>query len=701
MMKSNIHSLVKKNILLSFYAFVFPFLSYSQNIEKFFPAEDLTTVGVYYYPEHWDSTQWERDFQNMAKMGFEFTHFAEFAWAQLEPEEGKFDFNWLDRSVQLAAKYNLKVILCTSTATPPVWLVRKYPEVLATDENGKQMDHGSRQHATFSSNYYRSYSLKLIEELAKRYGNDKRVIGWQIDNEPRLFIDYGADAVKRFRNWLKKRYVTIDALNKVWGTNFWSGTYTSFDQINIPLHRQWGMNLNQRLDHYRFADYETASFLDEQAVVIRKYLKANQWITSNYIPMYDVGYIGMSQEFDFETYTRYMVYGSDRGIGNSGYRVGEYSRIAMANDFFRPLKGNYGVMELQPGQVNWGSTNPQPMPGAVRLWLWHVFAGGSKLTCTYRYRAPLYGYEQYHYGIVGPDGVTQTPGGKEFSDFIKEIEVLRAKFNRDAKLPDDYLKRKTGILFDPNSVVGINMNKQTSEWHTESHFLKYYKAAKSFGSPVDFIRDTTNFSIYPVMIVPAYQMIDKKLIDKMYKYAENGGNLVISCRTGIQDKNGHLWESKFYEPMYKLLGTEIESYDLPMSHSPGKVRFDSKDFVWTSWGDLLNPYEGTNVWATYEGDFYAGTASVINRKLGKGTVTYIGVDSRNGELEKQVLTKLYKMQNIEIQNYPEGVLVDYRDGFGIAVNYSDKIYEMQLPANAEIIVGTKSVKTAGVLVWKY
>ncbi len=673
----------------------------AQNFEKFFPAKDLTSVGVYYYPEHWDSTQWDRDFQNMAKMGFEFTHFAEFAWAQLEPEEGRYDFKWLDRSLQLADKYNLKVVMCTSTATPPVWLVRKYPEVLATNENGQQVDHGGRQHATFSNNFYRQYSMKMITELTKRYGNDPRVIGWQLDNEPHRFIDYGADAPQRFRDWLKQKYKTIDAVNQAWGTNFWSGTYTSFDEINIPLHSQWGMNLHQRLDHYRFADWETASFLDEQARTIRKYTTANQWITSNYIPMYDVGYVGQSQELDFVSYTRYMVYGSDRGIGPKGYRVGEYSRIAMANDFFRPLKGMYGVMELQPGQVNWGGINPQPLPGATRLWLWHVFAGGSKFTCTYRYRAPLYGYEAYHYGIVGTDGVTPTPGGLEFAQFIKEIKLLRQKYDSKAALPKPYQQRKTGILINTDNVQGINLNKQTTEWNTEGHFLKYYKALKSFGAPVDFVRDTTNFANYPVLVVPAYQMIDQPMIDKLTRYAENGGTLVISCRTGLQDRNGHLWEAKFYQPMWKLIGTEVLSYDLLMPHSPDKIRFNNQEFVWTSWGDLLKPFAGTETWATYQGDFYAGTPAVVFHKLGKGTVTYIGVDSKTGDLEKQVLTKLYKQQNIQVEDYPEGIMVEYRDGFGIAVNYSDKVYEMNLPANAQILIGSKSMKTADVLVWKY
>ena len=690
----------RKLIILGFCGVLVSLHSFSQNVEKFFPSDELTTVGVYYYPEHWDSTQWERDFQNMAKMGFEFTHFAEFAWAQLEPEEGRYDFKWLDRSVQLAAKYNLKVILCTSTATPPVWLVRKHPEVLATNEDGKQMDHGGRQHATFSSNYYRQYSMNLIGELAKRYGNDQRVIGWQLDNEPRKFLDYGKDAPGRFRDWLKQKYKTIAALNKAWGTDFWSGTYSDFQEINIPMHKQWGMNLHQKLDHLRFADEETASFLDEQARVLRKHTSPTQFITSNYIPMYDVGYIGMSHELDYVSYTRYMVYGSDRGIGPKGYRVGEYSRIAMANDFFRPLTGAYGVMELQPGQVNWGSINPQPLPGAMRLWLWHVFAGGSKQTCTYRYRAPLYGYEQYHYGIVGTDGVTPTPGGLEFSQFIKDIEKLRENYDPKASFPKQYLQRKTGILFNADNVMGINLNKQTTEWNTEDHFVKYYKALKSFGAPVDFVRDTANFTNYPVLVVPAYQMIDQQMIDKMTRYAQNGGNLVITCRTGLQDRNGHLWEAKFSQPIWNLIGAEIDSYDLLMPHDPGKILFNNKEFSWTSWGDLIKPKPGTETWATFEGDFYAGTTAITSRKLGKGTVTYVGVDSQSGELEKHVLSKLYKQQGIAVENYPEGIMVEYRDGFGIAVSYLDKVYEMNLPANAEILIGTKTMKTADVLVWK-
>ncbi|MXN90846.1 beta-galactosidase [Flavobacterium sp. Sd200] len=688
-----------KKILCSALMLSLTLNGFAQKKENYFPDSQLTTTGAYYYPEHWDESQWERDFKKMAAMGFEFTHFAEFAWAQLEPEEGKYDFAWLDRAVALAAKYKLKVIMCTSTATPPVWLTRKYPEILKKHEDGTSDDHGSRQHASFSSEVYRKYSVKMIAELAKHYGKDNRIMGWQLDNEPASNVDYGTDAQNRFRVWLKDKYKNIDALNKAWGTNFWSVTYSSFDQINLPQHAQWGMNLYHQLDHSRFCDNETADFLDMQAKVIRQYSTPKQWITSNYIPNYESRYIGNSKELDYITYTRYMVYGEHNGIGTKGYRVGDFSRIAMSNDYFRPLSPYYGVMELQPGQVNWGSINSQPLPGAVRLWLWHVFAGGSKLMCTYRFRAPIYGYEQYHAGIIGTDGVTPTSGGLEFEQYIKDINLLRKK-QSPGKVPADYLKRKTAVLYDPDNTVAIRQNKQTTVWNTEAHVLKYYKTLKGLGAPVDFIRDSTDFKQYPVIVVPAYQQMSKALIAKLTTYAKAGGHLVLSARTGHQDEQGHLWEARHAEPIYPLIGAEIEFYDLLKPHAPDNVKMEGQSYAWTSWGDVLKPTGSTKTWATYAGDFYEGKPAVTFTNLGKGTVTYVGPDSNTGDLEQAVLTKLYKQLNIPVENYPAGVTVEYRDGFGIAMNYSDKPYEMKLPAGTEILVGKPTLNTADVLVWK-
>lgn len=666
-----------------------------------FNDKDLTLTGAYYYPEHWDESQWERDLKQMHELGFEFTHFAEFAWAQLEPQEGVYDFSWLDRAVALAAKYDLKVVMCTSTATPPVWLSRKYPEILLKSEDGTVQDHGARQHASFASPVYRKLAYRMIEELARHYGNDSRIIGWQLDNEPAVQFDYNQAAEEAFREFLKEKYhYNIQELNAAWGTAFWSEVYSRFEEITLPKTAQMFMNHHQILDYRRFAAKQTNDFLNEQCRLIKKYAK-NQWVTTNYIPDYDKGHIGGSKDLDFVSYTRYMVYGDNEGIGRRGYRVGNPLRIAMANDFFRPVNGTYGVMELQPGQVNWGSINPQPLPGAVRLWLWSVFAGGSDFICTYRYRQPLYGTEQYHYGIVGTDGVTVTPGGREYEQFMKEIRSLRKDYRPKEDKPETYLKRKTAILWNPENYWSIDRQKQNATWNTFAHVDKYYRTLKSYAAPVDFISEEKDFSQYPVMIVPAYQLADKKLVARWKKYVEEGGNLVLTCRTAQKDRFGRLPEAPFGSMIDELTGNHMEFYDLLLSQDPGQVKMDGKVYTWNTWGEILQPGTSNEVWATYTNEFYEGKPAVTFRKLGKGSVTYIGVDSSDGALERQVLDKLYSRLQIEVMNLPYGVTMEYRNGLGIVLNYSDQPYQFALPQGAKVLIGTPNIATAGVLVFKF
>ena len=666
-----------------------------------FNDKDLTLTGAYYYPEHWDESQWERDLKQMHELGFEFTHFAEFAWAQLEPQEGVYDFSWLDRAVALAAKYDLKVVMCTSTATPPVWLSRKYPEILLKSEDGTVQDHGARQHASFASPVYRKLAYRMIEELARHYGNDSRIIGWQLDNEPAVQFDYNQAAEEAFREFLKEKYHhNIQELNAAWGTAFWSEVYSRFEEITLPKTAQMFMNHHQILDYRRFAAKQTNDFLNEQCRLIKKYAK-NQWVTTNYIPDYDKGHIGGSKDLDFVSYTRYMVYGDNEGIGRRGYRVGNPLRIAMANDFFRPVNGTYGVMELQPGQVNWGSINPQPLPGAVRLWLWSVFAGGSDFICTYRYRQPLYGTEQYHYGIVGTDGVTVTPGGREYEQFMKEIRLLRKDYCPKEDKPETYLKRKTAILWNPENYWSIDRQKQNATWNTFAHVDKYYRTLKSYAAPVDFISEEKDFSQYPVMIVPAYQLADKELVARWKKYVEEGGNLVLTCRTAQKDRFGRLPEAPFGSMIDELTGNHMEFYDLLLPQDPGQVKMDGKVYTWNTWGEILQPGASNEVWATYTNEFYEGKPAVTFRKLGKGSVTYIGVDSSDGALERQVLDKLYSRLQIEVMNLPYGVTMEYRNGLGIVLNYSDQPYQFALPQGAKVLIGTPNIATAGVLVFKF
>ncbi len=688
---------MKRSILSALFACLL--LGTTQAQQPWFNDNDLTLTGTYYYPEHWPEDQWERDFKKMKELGFEFTHFAEFAWAQLEPEEGKYDFEWLDKAVAMAHAQGLKVVMCTSTATPPVWLSRKYPEILLKQEDGTVLDHGARQHASFASPVYRELSYKMIEELAKHYGNDSRIMGWQLDNEPAVQFDYNPAAEEAFRDFLRQKYDNnIQSLNDAWGTAFWSEVYADFNEITLPKTAQMFMNHHQILDYRRFAASQTNDFLNEQAKLIKQHSN-NQWVITNYIPNYEEGHIGGSPELDFQCYTRYMVYGDNEGIGRRGYRVGNPLRIALANDFFRPFQGTYGVMELQPGQVNWGGINPQPLPGAVRLWLWSVFAGGSDFVCTYRFRQPLYGTEQYHYGIVGTDGVTVTPGGYEFEQFINEIKELRKRNVAREVKPADYTNRKAAILFNHENSWSIERQKQNRTWNTFAHIEKYYNALKSFGAPVDFINESKDLSDYPIVIVPAYQLADEALVDRWMEYAKNGGNLVLTCRTAHKDRYGRLPERRFGSMIDKLTGNEMEFYDLLLPEDPGKVTMDGKEYTWNTWGEVLIPGKDSKVWASYLDEFYEGKPAITTRQLGKGTVTYVGVDSNNGLLEKEVLQKLYGELQIPIMDLPYGVTMEYRNGMGIVLNYGDTPYDFPLPKNATILLGETKIPTAGVLVF--
>lgn len=692
-----------RNTIFLLLAFVCSSVSYGQ--KQFFKADNLVETGVYYYPEAWSPDQWERDFKNMASMGFEFVHMAEFAWAQLEPTEGNYDFRWLDRAVDLAAKNNLKVMLCTPSATPPVWLTKKYPEVLVVKPDGQTAMHGTREHYSWSSPKYQELTRRVVEAMARHYANDKRVWGWQIDNEPSHYgtLDYNPAAQNSFRAWLKEKYKTIGELNRAWGTAFWSGVYADFDQIDLPNEGRLisgAASPTSVLDMKRFNADECAKFISLQNKAIKDNVGASQFVTTNFMNGHTDVDPWRSKDLDFISYTMYPVAGYTNGVGDQGFRLGDPWRISFANDFFRALKGVTGVMELQPGQVNWGSYNPQPYPGAVRMWLWNAFAGGLDFICSYRYRQPIYGGEQFHYGMVGTDGVTPLNGGQQYSRFMKEVKELRKLYKPNTAMPKEYAARKTAIVYNSDNVWETSIQPQTSQWNERDHIAKYYNALKLLSAPVEFADESKELSAYPFVMVPAYQMVDKALVDKWIKYAENGGNLIVSVCTGLKDRDGHFPEAPWADAISKLIGAKIVMNDMLGSNKTATVSFDGKSYKWNTWGDMLEPASGTEVWARFADQFYAGKPTVVHRKLGKGTVTYVGTDTGDGKLEKEVLKKVFETAGVAVSELPEGVMVNWRDGFWVACNYSSSNVTLNIPASAKIIFGTKELTPAGVAVWK-
>lgn len=672
-----------------------------QQIKTWFPPDQLMSIGVYYYPEAWPESQWERDIANIRKLGFEYIHLAEFAWAFMEPSEGNFQFAWLDRVVALAQRNGLKVVLCTPSATPPVWLTRAHPEILMINADGHRMDHGSREHADWSSPVYRQYVERIDAKMAEHYGANPTVIGWQIDNELSHYgsgVSFAPPSQLKFRNWLREKYGTIDKLNADWGNAFWSQMYSSFDQIDMPNQRDLvaAANPHSLLDLRRWFAAEAADYLRFQASVLRRYAK-NQWVTTNFMMNFDQVNPALTQkDLDINTFTMYPVSGG-LNRGELGFRMGDPAVIAFTHDFMRNLGGGVeGPMELQPGQVNWAGVNPWPLPGVIHSWIMRGFGQGARIVCTYRYRQPLFGDEEYHKAIVEPDGVTLAPGGKEFVEAIQDVEALRKLYAPNTKEPEDYAARRTAFLNSVENRWDIDNHTQTYRWNTVDHWMKYYRALKSVMAPVDVLTEDRDWSKYRYLVAPSYQLVDKELITRFTTYAENGGTLILTARSGQMDRRGHLWESLWAEPIYDLIGAAIPKYDVLPNGRNGKVAAGGKTYEWGSWGDIIEPRPGTEVLATYSDQFYKGKAAAISHKLGKGRVIYIGVDTITGDLEADLIRAIYA----KTPALPINFFVDWRDGFWTASNFTDVAQPIPAPASAKIISGKRVVPPGETTIWQ-
>ncbi|MCS7005663.1 MAG: beta-galactosidase [Cytophagales bacterium] len=683
-----------------------------RSMDRFYPPQELMPVGVYYYPEHWERSQWERDIRRIKELGFSFTHYGEFAWAQLEPEEGKFDFRWLDEAVKIASDIGLKIIMCTPSPCPPVWLTQKHPEILVVDEKGVQRKHGIRLHANAAHPTYQKYIKRIVTELGKRYGNHPAVVGWQIDNEPHFDTqyDYSEYSKKAFREWVKKKYNNdIKALNKAWGLAFWSGLLNNFEQIEIPNKVTGALASSPHaiLDFKRFNAEQVAKGIQFQAAILRKIISPQQYITTNYayykfLPSVDI--FLTKHDLDFATHTMYLLsQWLNNPEGELGHRLGSGMELSFSSELARSVNGATAIMELQPGQINWGKFNPQPLPGAVRMWLWHSFGLGDRFACTYRFRQPLYGGEMYHAGIMETDGVTLARGGKEYVQFIKEIEQLKTKYASTITnvAPQEIEARRTAFLWNMDNQWETDEQKQSDRYVWWNHIYTYYEVLKSMGCPVTFLQESDTFDAqkYPFMVAPSYQLIDKHLIDKWKRYVEEGGHLILTCRTGEKNKHGQFHEALRQQPIWELIGAKILYFDMMPAEQNATIAYENKTAAWNIWADILEAYEGTEILATYADQFYKGAPAVVTRKLKKGTVTYIGAWSQNKQLENDILRTVYKRAQVKILNLPYYVFTEWRSGFWVTVNYTSQRVEAPVHEKATILYGNKEVEPGEVCVW--
>jgi beta-galactosidase len=267
-------------------------------------------------------------------------------------------------------------------------------------------------------------------------------------------------------------------------------------------------------------------------------------------------------------------------------------------------------------------------------------------------------------------------------------------------MPAAYAARRAAILYSIDSRWDVENHKQNIRWDTIEHLLRYYRGLKELGCPVDVITEDKDFSAYPFLVVPADQLLDAALVERWRDYAANGGHLVITCRTGQKDRRGHLWEGPWAAPILDLIGAKIKFYDTLPAPVVGKVESDGRTHDWFSWGEVLAPDDGTAVLARYADQYYAGGAAAVTRALGRGTVTYVGVDTQDGALEAHLLRGVFERAGVAVEDFAPDFLVDWRDGFWVATNFTEKTQSAPIPRGIAPLIGGAGVPTAGVTVWQ-
>jgi len=577
--------------------------------------------GTDYYPEHWPETRWDEDLRLMKEAGLDTIRIAEFAWSIMEPEEGIFDFGWLDRIVSLAESYSMKIVMCTPTAAPPKWLMDKHPEIYQEDEYGNVRGFGSRRHYCFNSPVFMEYSKKIVKAMGDHYKDFKSIIAWQLDNEygcHNTVRCYCSDCSKAFSKWLEEKYSNIENMNEKLGMAFWGQHYPSFESVILPAHTtcdnkpagMYAHNPGLYLDYCRFASDSVYDYSLMQIEVLRN-CGIEVPITHNFMgSFFDLDYYKLQDQFEFISWDCYP------NIAHGPFS--SLSEVSFNHDKMRGYKNKkYWVMEHCSGQNGWNYMHKTPDPGQIRLWTYQSVAHGADGILYFRWRPCLFGTEQYWHGILDHDGIPRQR--------YEEIKKIGKELRRIEKIIDE------SEVVSEICVINSFDNEWSHTYQKHSENFNYNKilhtvhnAILDLGLNCDVVDMNIDLSKYKVVVLPAYNISSDKDAEKLRKFAESGGTVVITFRSGNRDEfnkiNGFTLPGYFKE----LCGIEVINYDA-IGENTRKVSGITGELLANTWCDVLNPLE-SNVLAEYTDGFYKGSPCITRNSIGKGSVYYFAAD---------------------------------------------------------------------------
>ncbi len=584
------------------------------------------TMGTCYYPEQWDESLWESDLDRMLEAGISVIRIGEFAWSKFEPTEGTFTFAFFDRFLDLAQQKGMKVIFGTPTATPPAWLTERYPEVLNARRDGVLYRHGGRRHYNYNSPKYQELCSRIVEQIAAHIGNHPAIVGWQIDNELNCEVNefYSAADDEAFRAFVLQKYRTLERLNDSWGTAFWNQTYTSWEEVHLPRTLPGQQeNPHQMLDYYRFISDSVTGFCQMQAAILRKYIPEGVFITTNGRFGHMDNHKMQRDSLDVYTYDSYpsFAFGLDRDPLHT-QDLNDRRWSSHLNEV-RSICPHFGVMEQQSGANGWTTRmeGPAPRPGQLTLWAMQSVAHGADYISFFRWRTATRGTEIYWHGILDYDN-RDNRKLEEVKHFYRLLQTLQP-------LCGSHYAAQFALIKDYDN----EWDAEVDSWHrrlTWQSEPEIFAASELYHTPYDviYLQETTTeeeLSAYPVLIYPHPIIMDENRAALLEAYVKQGGTLILGCRAGYKNPQGHCVMLPQPGLLQPLTGTDIHDFTFTSpAEEPTWADWNGTQLDTPLFNDVLTPLEGTNVLARYQNSYYQGEAALTEHPVGNGRVLHFG-----------------------------------------------------------------------------
>ena len=590
------------------------------------PIHKNMILGAAYYPEHWDQPLWEEDIIRMKEYGLNLLRIGDFAWSKLEPREDVYHIEYFDNFLQLCKKHQIDVIFCTPTAAPPMWLTEKYPEALNCDMEGNPY-YGPRRHYNYNSKMYQKKCAQLVEKLAHHYDNSDVITGWQIDNELNCDLSefYSQADHQAFREYLKEKYQTLDAVNDALGLTFWSRSYSDWSEVTLNRKNVGGaVNPHIALEEKAFFSESAIRFCRMQVEILKKYLKKDEFITTNGLfPNLDYNKL-MDTGLDFITFDSYPNFAFDldkrpKEEGNLNDRKWSWNLA-----WTRSVSPVFGIMEQQAGANGWSSRmeTPMPKPGQMRLWSMQSVAHGADMIAYFRWRTSPIGCEIYWHGLNDYSN-TENRRLKELKDIAKDFKCLE-------KLRGTTYKAKVAVLKDYRNT----WDAASDCWHGRIDYLSdnnWFAATQLTHTPCDFyyLRESTTLDDllkFELLVYPHAAILEETTSELLKQYVESGGTLVFGARTGYKDRFGRCPIREMPGIISDWTGVRVADYTL-VGPADGTVNVSigNRTIEAPLFNEVLEVTDSdTEVLGKFDGNYYKGSPAITVKKAGKGKVYYVG-----------------------------------------------------------------------------